>query len=66
MNPKTYALFAMALAASGCASLEGKLDNRVVCTLAGDKAYALSEYGPISVGSRVADEDRQVICKKPT
>lgn len=65
MNPtKITLLLSLAFVATGCASLEGKLDNRVVCTVAGDKAYALSEYGPISVGSRVADEDRAVICKK--
>jgi hypothetical protein len=53
----------LAVLLSGCASLEGKLDNRVVCTAAGDKAYALSEYGPLSVGAQIAEADRAVICK---
>ena len=52
-----------ALALSGCASLEGTLDNRVVCTAAKDKAYALSEYGPVSIGARISELDRAVICR---
>lgn len=68
MNP-TFTARAAALIfasmAAGCATLEGHLDNRVVCTAAGDKAYALSEYGPVSIGARIAEADRKVICRAP-
>lgn len=50
---------------AGCGTLDGKLDNRLACTVAGDKLYALSEYGPISVGSRISDVDRRVVCRAP-
>lgn len=61
---RAAALFLASMAA-GCATLDGKLDNRVVCTAAGDKAYALSEYGPVSLGARISDLDRKVICRAP-
>lgn len=53
------------LALAGCGTLDGKLDNRLVCTVAGDKLYAISEYGPISIGSRISDTDRRVVCRAP-
>lgn len=61
-------LIALACAAllAGCGTLDGKLDNRLVCTVAGDKLYALSEYGPISIGARISDVDRKVVCKAPS
>jgi hypothetical protein len=58
------AILLATLLLSGClATLDGKLENRVVCTVAKDNAYALSEYGPVSIGSRISDLDRAVICR---
>lgn len=51
------------LALTGCASLDGKLENRVVCTVAGDKAMVVSEWGLIGVASTVSEKDRAAICK---
>jgi hypothetical protein len=63
MKTSLIILSAFLLAGCGSLSLEGKLDNRVVCTVAKDKLYALSEYGPVSIGARISDKDRDVICK---
>lgn len=55
------ALFAL----SGCATLglDGKLDNRLVCTVAGDALYVVSEYGPVGISSRISEKDRAVVCR---
>ena len=51
---------------SGClATFDGKLENRIVCTVSGDKLYALSEYGPVGISARISDLDRAVVCKAP-
>ncbi len=57
-------LIACAAMLSGCASLEGLLDNRVSCTLDGKQALYSSMYGPIGVTSKVSDSDSGVICKR--
>ncbi len=58
-------LFALALVSlTGCASLDGMLDNRVSCTLDGKQALYSSMYGPIGVTSKVSDSDSGVICKR--
>lgn len=67
MKPTAYTL-ALLLAASGvtgCATLglDGKIDNRVTCTVAKDKAFVVSEWGPVGISSTIADADRAVICK---
>jgi hypothetical protein len=50
---------------AGCGSLpEGVLDNRVVCTVAQDKAYVVSLYGPVGLASEIAAPDAEVICTK--
>lgn len=55
------ALFAVL--ASGCASLDGKLENRLACSVAKDKLYAISEYGPVGLSATLSDKDRAVVCK---
>jgi hypothetical protein len=61
---KTALVILAALSLSGClATFDGTMENRVVCTAAKDKAYALSEYGPVSIGARISELDRAVICK---
>lgn len=44
---------------AGCASFE----NRVACTPDG-KAFFLSEYHRVAVGSTIVDRDAKVICRK--
>lgn len=47
----------------GCGSLEGKFENRIACTLAKDKAFVVSEYGPLGISSVIAEQDRKEVCK---
>ena len=43
--------------ASGCASDRTRFDNRVVSTLAGDRAFALMLFGPVGVSLELAPAD---------
>jgi hypothetical protein len=52
-----------ALALSGCASLDGKLENRIACTVARDKAHVISEWGPVGLATVISPKDAAVICK---
>lgn len=52
-----------ALLLTGCASPKW-LETRAVCTVDGQEAHALSKWGPIGIGSRLADADAAVICKR--
>jgi hypothetical protein len=52
-----------ALLLTGCVTLDGHIDNRIVCTVAGDKLYALSEWGPVGISARISDKDREKVCK---
>jgi hypothetical protein len=59
----TPIVLAIAALLSGCASLDGNLDNRVTCTAARDKAYLVSEWWRFGISARVADIDAREICK---
>jgi hypothetical protein len=48
---------------AGCASLEGKTDNRVACTVAKDKLLLVAEFGRIGFSLAGTEADRAVICK---
>ena len=53
---------AVALAMAGCStSRPSWLENRVAVTVDGSQAHVLSMWGPISVGSRIADADARAI-----
>ena len=61
---KLVAIFLLAISLSGCASIkEAFLDNRVVCTVAQDKAFAVSLWGPLGISAEISEKDRKVICK---
>jgi hypothetical protein len=67
MKKTSIALAAMALA--GCASFDDiTFENRVACTVAGDKAVLVSEYGGwIGISSKISDADLPKLieaCKK--
>lgn len=52
----------------GCSAIpgvEGTFENVLSCAVAGDKAYVNSEYGPVSVGTRLRDADTIAICPVP-
>lgn len=64
MNPVRIiaALFALALL-PGCATFDGAvLENRLACTVAGDKLFVISQYGPVGITSVIADQDRKKVC----
>lgn len=61
---KVALLVALATTLGGCATLEGRMDNRLACTLAKDKAYLVSEYGPVGVSATISAKDAAVICAK--
>lgn len=50
---------------SGCSTLGDKmnLENRVVCTVNGEKAYVVSEYGPVGISSVISPKDTPAICR---
>ena len=50
-------------ALSGCATKPHFLDNRVVCTVAQDKAFAVSQWGPVGISAEIAEADTKVICQ---
>ena len=60
---RKIALILLALTLTGCATLEGKIDNRVACTVGKDRAYVVSEYGPIGISSVISQKDAAVICR---
>ena len=47
---------------SGCVTLEGQLQNRVVTTLACDRGFVASLYGPIGITSEI---DRRDLAQMP-
>lgn len=54
---------------TACSTIEGAtgmtFDNRVACTVAGDKAVVVSEYGGrIGISSTISEVDRPFICGK--
>ena len=53
----------LTLALTGCAFDGALLDNRLACTVAKDKLYVVSNYGPVGIASTIADADAKVVCK---
>lgn len=63
----TIGLVCMLIMLSGCSTIEGAtgltFENRIACTLAGDKAVVVSEYGGrIGVSSTVSELDGKYLC----
>lgn len=61
------ALIMLVVMLAGCSTIEGAtgltFDNRIACTIAGDKAVVVSEYGGrMGVSSTVSDLDSKFIC----
>ena len=56
-----HSIVILAALLAGCSTV-GQFENRVVCTMAKDKAFLVSEYGPVGISAVVADADRVVIC----
>lgn len=52
------------LCLSGCAAMDNTFENRVSCTLDKKQGQVCSFWGPWCVGSKVAQADADVMCKK--
>jgi hypothetical protein len=63
---KVFVIAILAALLTGCASqqVHFNLDNRVVCTVARDKAYVVSDSTPAGISLVIAEADRAVICAK--
>jgi len=62
---KTLTLIALAALLAGCGTLKGAFENRVVCTVDGSELHALSKWGPVSLGYKIADTGARVVCARP-
>lgn len=65
MKVLTPPLLLLALALTGCGTLDAALENRVVCTVDRTMALSVSLYGPIGLSGKVAKGDAAVICALP-
>lgn len=57
MKKLTIGLLALLLC--GC---NATMSNRIACTVAGDKAFVVSEYGPVGLSAVIDDKDAKAIC----
>lgn len=64
MKYLTLAVLAIIPAMAGCSSIgmDKYLGNRVACTVAGDKAYVTSLWGPVGISSEIVPKDSKIIC----
>lgn len=53
----------LALALTGCSSLDGAMQNRVSCSPDGREATFCSFYGPLCIGAKIDPKDA-AICRK--
>ena len=51
----------LTIALSGCANSGINFDNRLSVSLAGDKLFINSMYGPLGITSEVSDKDRAAL-----
>lgn len=63
----TIGLVCMLIMLGGCSTIEGAtgmtFDNRIACSVAGDAAFVVSQYGGrIGISSPVSELDRPYIC----
>jgi hypothetical protein len=58
---KRVLVFFVLATLAGCSTVN--LDNRVTCTVAKDKAFFVSEWGPLGVSATISEADRAAICK---
>lgn len=62
MNRRSLSVLALSVWSIGCASLEEALVNIPACAIGEQKAYVLSMYGPIGIGSKLSPASGKVIC----
>jgi hypothetical protein len=48
---------------SGClATFEGQIDNNLACTVARDKLFMVSEWGPVGISTKIRKADTEAVC----
>ena len=52
-----HAIILAAALLAGCATLDGKLQNVLVMSLSGDRAFVNSLYGPVGISSELRADD---------
>ena len=64
---KTSLIVIMAALITGCGTFDGlTFENRIACTVAGDKAVIVSEYGGwVGISSTISEKDLPHICPDP-
>lgn len=65
---KLFFSLVLVLALTGCSSLgidPALFENDVVCSVAMDNAYTLSQYGPVGISGKVRAKSAAVLCKAP-
>jgi len=60
---KTIIALALAALLAGCGTTKATFENRIACTVDGAELHVLSKWGPVSIGSRVADPDAAAVCR---
>jgi hypothetical protein len=60
---RTIVVMAMSVLLAGCSTLQRQFENRILCTMAKDRAMVASMWGPIGIASNVRDADAAVMCK---
>jgi hypothetical protein len=61
---RLFAALAAAFLLSGftsCATLDGALENRLTMTAACDQVRADSQWGPVGISSKIADQDAKPV-----
>jgi len=61
---KRIVIVLCALALAGCSTLQGRFENRAVCTSAQDKAYVISLWGLFGIASQISEKDQPALCGK--
>ncbi len=67
-GPKRVVVLVAAAVAllSGCSTVPGRFDNRIVRTLAGDRAFVNVLFGPVGVTLEVSAQDASVLQPQPS
>lgn len=52
-----HAIILAAALLAGCGTLDGKLQNVLVMSLSGDRAFVNSLYGPVGISSELRADD---------
>ena len=61
----TSLILCSSLALAGCGTLKDQFENVPSCAIGEQKAYVISLYGPLGIGSKLTDASAKVMCPIP-